>query len=194
MVTGLTSEMNIKQGLQCYTHYPFMSSDNWLNNTSFPFYKVDKSHKSRCYRHGLRHSFHSGICLAQQPAEHALGSQLSWGERREECRKVRGKQRRETEREATPAPCRAVWQSCLPRWSRAEGLPLPTGALPLLLARGSREVPERSLAWKCALPYQLLTATSFKKTRSVSNTYKWTVLIYFPHDYTHFRLQTQIKL
>lgn len=125
MVTGLTFEMNIKQELQCYTHYPFMSSDNWLNNTSFPFYKADKSHKSRCFRRGLRHAFHSGFCLAQQPAEHPLGSQLSWGERREECRRARGKQRREPGREEGPPHRRAAWQSCLPRWSRAGLFPCP---------------------------------------------------------------------
>jgi len=77
MLAGLTSEINIKQELQRYPHYPFMSSDDWWNNTSFPFYKVDKSHKGHCYRHGLRHSFHSGFRLAQLPAEHYPGSKLS---------------------------------------------------------------------------------------------------------------------
>lgn len=47
-----------------------------MNNTSFPFYKVDKSHKGSCYRRGLRHSFSSGFRLAQLLAEHYLGSKL----------------------------------------------------------------------------------------------------------------------
>lgn len=77
MGAGLTSAVNINPELQRRSHHPFMSSGNWLNNSSFPFYKADKIHRGHCHRHGLRHSFPTGFRPAQLPAEHCLGSQVS---------------------------------------------------------------------------------------------------------------------
>lgn len=89
--------MSRKQELQSCTHYPFMDCNNWLNNTSFCFYKVHKSHQA-IPMDMVSGMLPTALCPAQLPTEHYAGSKQAehgWaaGERSSKHGELQGKER-----------------------------------------------------------------------------------------------------
>lgn len=196
--------MSVKQEPQCCTHYPFMSSDNWLNNTSFYFYKVDKSHRGHCHGHGLRHAPHSSSAWRQLSATWAASWArwpLSWRERRNKSGTLGGRERKQAEREEgspllscftadlPPEKAKQSWALLPPQQLLGlEGLcpPCPTKSCQTCWSG----VQLRNVLYLIILQHQ---PPSGKWGVSLLDTCKWATLIYFPHDYTHFPLQIQMK-
>lgn len=135
VAAGLPSEMSSKEELQCCTHYPFMDCDNWLNNTSFCFYKVHKSHQA-IPMDMVSGMLPTALCPAQLPTERYAGSKLSTGklQGRGAVRIGSCEERKEQLERAGGSPhLGALQQSCLQRrWSRAGPFGLRLEALPSL--------------------------------------------------------------